>query len=155
MLMRVVGDEDSFCSLVDEHLWPPPMAFDPSTWHAIHFVLSGSTRATGTILDFLQSGGTSVCEIYDARAFSSPEVRDLAEAMRAVGESAIDERCTRERIVAAGVYRPVFWQYPLDREEQLGDLRSALTTLCTFVQTSARDNRALLVCAYYAHFWGD
>jgi hypothetical protein len=82
-------------------------------WHAIHFTLTGSRLGGPEPLNFLVSEGTPIGEVDvgygPARAMTSHQVRDLAEALRSIEPEDLATRVDGRVLDEAAIY-PGGWQ---------------------------------------------
>ena len=111
LLAGTTGDFDAFWDLMDRHLWPPNQSF--ATAHALHWLLTGQSRPTPCPAGFLLGGGKTICEDYDARAFTPSQVDAIREVVNALTGDVLQGRLRRESLVEAGIENIYCWRYPL------------------------------------------
>src|ERR1700691_2716073 len=65
-------------------------------WHGIHFLLTGTAWEGTPPLDFIVRGGQEVGDVHvgygPARAFTSAEVRKIADALRPLSPAELERR---------------------------------------------------------------
>jgi Domain of unknown function (DUF1877) len=78
------------------------------SWHAIHYLLTGSRIGGDGPLSFLASEGTPVGDVDvgygPARVLTSHQVRELASALIMIDPTAIRERVDLQRFDDEGIY---------------------------------------------------
>jgi hypothetical protein len=77
-------------------------------WHCLHFLLTGTAWEGDPPLNFVVSGGTPVGEedvgYGPARAFTSVELRSIADALDRIGSSDLPARFDGTRMEALEIY---------------------------------------------------
>jgi hypothetical protein len=108
-------------------------------WHGIHFLLCGQPWDGNPPLNFIVSGGSPIGDVDvgygPARAFTSHEVRAIAEALVPIDGASLGERFNAQEFTEQEIY-PEIWGEP--REECLGYLLDYFCGLKEFV-LHARD----------------
>ena len=109
------------------------------SWHGIHYLLTGTADESGTPLEFLVAGGTSVGDedvgYGPPRVFTSAETRAIAGALAAVTDEDLRSRFAPEAMMRAEIYPEIWDRDPKDDDtlgylmEYLAILREAMTTV--------------------------
>lgn len=99
-----------------------------STWHCIHFLLTGEPEGTDDPLSFIQSGGQTIdwesAEDGTARAFTHEEVSEIELLLSKINLEEMEERFDPDKLEKASLYRSgTDWD---DIEEDFEKLRSFL-----------------------------
>jgi len=104
--------------LIEEYLYPddgdePPNAMDvDKAWHGIHFLLTGDPDGGEAPLAWAVLGGEEIGEEigYGPARFLTPQqVKQVSEALAALGESALRERFDAEAMAKAEIYPDGIW----------------------------------------------
>lgn len=157
-LMRLKSNPDWVAKYL--RLTEPPESFGPltdlvieQTWHAIHFLLTGSARGGGAPMNFIAVGGAELGEDLGqgpARSFRAEDVAHLAEVLTELPVAALDERFDPAALGAADIYPGVWSQSEAEGDLRSGgDLRDEVThsyeQLRGFILDAASGHEALLV----------
>jgi len=88
------------------------------SWHAIHFLLSGSADECSGTAAFLLAGGTAIGDIDvgygPARAFRPQEVAQIVELLNAVSPTELRNRFVPNALTKAEIYPTVIWERDAD-----------------------------------------
>jgi hypothetical protein len=136
----------------EEDEWRPTAAGEEldvdKAWHGIHFLLTGTAWAGDPPLDFIVQGGREIGNIDvgygPARAFSSSDVRDLAEALVPIEPEVLRDRFDPEQMMAQGVYPEIWDRDPAD-DDTLGYLLEYFGDLRAFVRRRAERGDGMLI----------
>lgn len=115
-------------------------------WHAIHFLLSGSVTGGKGPQAFLLAGGVQIGDIDvgygPARAFSSYEVKFIAQALAAIPPETLRARFDFAQLAKADIY-PGIW----DRQdpEDVDYVISYYKALVTHMETAASKRMGMIV----------
>jgi len=101
----------------DEEL-PINKAMDvDKAWDGIHFLLCGEKDGGDPPLNFVAAGGSPIGDVDvgygPARAFTSQQVRAIAEALAPIDKAALDARFDAKQFAEIGIY-PQIWNEPKD-----------------------------------------
>jgi hypothetical protein len=117
-------------------------------WHGLHFLLTGAAYEERPPLDFLATGGEEIGDedigYGPARAYRSPEVREIAAALTLLSPDALIERFDPGSMAAQGIY-PHIWDREDEHQEQREWLRASYVALRDLVLGAARDGLGLIV----------
>jgi hypothetical protein len=149
LLGRLMGRSGSS---PEEDEWRPTAAGEEldvdKAWHGIHFLLTGTAWAGDPPLDFIVQGGREIGNIDvgygPARAFSSSDVRDLAEAVAPIEPEVLRDRFDPEQMMAQGVYPEIWDRDPAD-DDTLGYLLEYFGDLRAFVRRRAERGEGMLI----------
>jgi hypothetical protein len=117
-----------------------------TSWHGLHFLLTGRGEAGTASLDFIL-GGTPVGDIDlgrgPARSFTAAEVRKVAAALALVTANDLRARFDAARMMELAIY-PAHWDAGAARDP-LATLLGHFATLKDFVTTTAEAEAGMLV----------
>jgi len=118
------------------------------SWHAIHFLLTGSAWEGDGTLSFLLQGGTDV-EGIDAgygppRLLTSEEVAEVSQALTAVSPEELRRRFDPEALQEADIY-PNIWMRDPKEDDTLGYVLEYYDQLRNFIATANRKGMGLIV----------
>jgi hypothetical protein len=159
--IRRLSDDDLSSLLDDPELVPgyldarhAPEGFGPfrdlnleESWHAIHFLLTGSAWAGKAPLNFVATGGKELGEDSGhgpARCLSANQVRKLAAALDRCPTEVLLSRFDPAALTAADVY-PGIWSRPPDEQDPRGYVGAHYDRLRKFVMETAVAGQALIV----------
>jgi hypothetical protein len=159
--LRRLSDDDLSRLLDDPDLVPPyliheqlPDGFGPiielnleESWHAIHFLLTGSAWAGKAPLNFVATGGEELGEEgghAPARSLSASQVRKLAAALDRCPTEALLKRFDPAALTAADVY-PGTWSRPAQGQDMRGYVGAHYDKLRKFVMQAAGARQALII----------
>ena len=116
------------------------------SWHAIHYLLTGSAWGGDPPLNFLASGGKDIGDVDvgygPARGFPSAEVAELAAALDPITADDLRSRLDRGAMANAQIY-PDIWD---ESEDELVDyIVPYFEATKSFVQGAAATSSALVV----------
>jgi uncharacterized protein DUF1877 len=118
------------------------------SWHGIHYLLTGEADESGTPLEFLVAGGTSVGDeevgYGPPRVFTSAETRRIAAALAAVTDEALRARFAPEAMMRAEIYPEIWDRDPTD-DDTLGYLMEYVAVLREAMSTVTSRDHGLLV----------
>lgn len=116
------------------------------SWHALHFVLTGTANEGDEPLNFILLGGTPVGDedvgYGPARLLSPQFVSQLNAVLTPITADVFDDRFDLAAIDAADIY-PQIWDEP--REELLDEFASYFSEMKEIVARAAQSNAAMLV----------
>jgi hypothetical protein len=117
-------------------------------WHGLHFLLTGAANEERPPLDFLVTGGEEIGDedvgYGPARAYHSPHVREIADALAPLSPDALIERFDPDGMAARGIY-PEIWDREEEHDDQREWLRTSYAALRDLVLGAARDGLGLIV----------
>jgi hypothetical protein len=117
-------------------------------WHGIHYLLTGTAWEGNPPLDFIVKGGREVGDVDvgygPARAFSSADVRAIAEALRPITRGVLEQRFNPSAMSQLDIY-PSIWHRPREEDDTLGYLLEYYDSLKDFVEGAAEKGEGLLV----------
>lgn len=140
---------------IHEFLYPDDSSsVDPATrldvdkaWHGIHFLLCGDAWEGDLPLGFIVSSGTPIGDedvgYGPARAFSSEQVTEIAEALDAITPESLKARFDRAAFEENGIYPNVWDESPDDCFDQY--LLVYYSELKKFVQMANAAGKGILV----------
>jgi hypothetical protein len=117
------------------------------SWHAIHFLLTGTAWEGQPPLNFLATGGTEVGDDLGygpARCLASAEVRELAKALEALPSETLLKRFNPAAMTAAEIY-PEIWDRPPEEDDTRGYVAEFYGDLRSFVLDAAVEGEGLLI----------
>jgi hypothetical protein len=132
----------------------PPKGFGPfalldvdKSWHAIHYVLTGTRSAGEAPLNFVATGGTPIGDLDvghgPVRSFTVKEVRQIADALAALPPQKFSQRFDPAALRSADIYPPI-WDRPPHEDDTRGYVVEYYDTLRSFVTDAARKGEAML-----------
>jgi hypothetical protein len=84
------------------------------SWHILHYLLTGTAWGGEPPLNFIVAGGETVGEedigYGPARAFTSAEVRAIADALDRIDRRRLLDRFDGKEMDELGIYPPINWQ---------------------------------------------
>jgi hypothetical protein len=117
-----------------------------STWHALHFLFTGSPKPGTPPLDFIL-GGTPVGDIDlgegPARMFTSAEVRKIATGLALLNRETLRARFDPAQLTAHQIY-PLHWDQP-GKASSFEVVAEQFDTLKDFVTTTAQAEAGMIV----------
>lgn len=116
-------------------------------WHAIHFLLTGTSWEGEPPLNFVVSGGIELGEDLGygpARGLTSDEVKSIAAALKAIPPESLRQRFDAAALTSAEIY-PQIWDRPQEEDDTQGYVSDYYDQLRTFVLDAAVEGEALLV----------
>lgn len=117
------------------------------SWHALHYLLTGTAWEGEEPLDFIVKGGIEVGEdtgYGPARALTSAQVQALNTALQPIDEELLRSRFNPAEMMRLEIY-PSIWDRDPAEEDSLGYVLSAFDELKTFVAEAAEDDLGLLI----------
>jgi hypothetical protein len=118
------------------------------SWHGIHYLLTGTAGESGTLLEFLVAGGTTVGDEDMAygppRVFTSAETRAIAAALAAVTDEDLRSRFSPEAMMRAEIY-PEIWDRDPEDDDTLGYLMEYVAVLRDAMTAVTSRGHGLLV----------
>jgi len=118
------------------------------SWHGIHYLLTGTADESGTPLEFLVAGGTSVGDedvgYGPPRVFTSAETRAIAAALAAVTDEDLRSKFAPEAMMRAEIY-PEIWDRDPNDDDTLGYLMEYVAILRAAMTTVTSRGHGLLV----------
>jgi hypothetical protein len=110
--------------------------------------LTGTAWEGSPPLDFIVKGGSEIGDVDvgygPARAFSSSDVRAIAEALRPITRADLERRFDPAEMGKLDVY-PSIWDRPREEDDTLGYLLEYYDALKNFVEGAAEQGEGLLV----------
>jgi hypothetical protein len=120
---------------------PAALALD-KTWHAIHYLLTGSIEETEGVLASAIFGGRVLGdEESQARLLMPDEVADLSHALIAIPPEELLRRYNADELNDAGVY---FNSWSASNEDT-DYVRDYYRSMIEFYRTAARDSKAVII----------
>lgn len=117
-----------------------------TSWHALHFLLTGSATPGKPPLDFIL-GGTPVGDIDlgegPARMFSSAEVRKIAAALALINTGTLRSRFDATALMQHQIY-PTHWEQP-GKTSSFEHIAEQFDSLKDFVTTTAQAEAGMIV----------
>lgn len=122
------------------------------TWHAIHFLLTGTNNASPSPLGNLVMGGTPLGDLenvdfdYGPACFLTPsEVQEVAEAISSISLAEFQARFDPQVLYTADVYPMMLWKSEQQTVEDLiEDITSHYISLVKFFQKAANCGEVVL-----------
>ncbi len=159
--LRRLSDADLARLVEDPELLPAyvngsrtPEGFGPfadlsldESWHAIHFLLTGSAWDGKPPLNFVATGGRELGEdngYGPSRSLRAAQVRKLAAALDKYPPDALLKRFDPEALAAADVY-PGTWRRPAEEHDARGYVAGYYDELRKFVIEAAVAGQALII----------
>lgn len=159
-MFRRLGDQDlarlgEAPELVTDYIdEDAPAGFGPfadldvdKSWHAIHFLLTGTAWDGAPPLNFITAGGTEVGDDLGygpARGLTSAEVRELAAALEAIPRESFLQRFDPPALAAAEIY-PDIWDRTAEEDDTRGYVAEYYEELRSFILDAAANSEALLI----------
>jgi hypothetical protein len=117
-----------------------------TSWHGLHFVLTGTAAEGEPPQNFLVAGGEAVGEedvgYGPARVFDADMVLDLDRALGSISDEEFARRFDPRRLAAAEIY-PQIWDEP--RQDLLVVYGNCFRELKAYVHRAAQTRQALIV----------
>jgi hypothetical protein len=117
-------------------------------WHGIHFLLTGTAWEGEPPLAFIVRGGEEVGDVDvgygPARAFTSTEVRAIADALKPITLDVLKKRFDPAAMTKLDIY-PSIWDRAPEEDDTLGYLLEYYEQLWEFVAEAAREGEGMLV----------
>jgi len=118
------------------------------SWHAIHFLLTGSVWEGEPPLNFIIGGGTSIEDsdggYGEARFFRKAEVAAISSSLAAISVESLLARYDGKALTAADIY-PSIWARPDEQEENLNYIRENYSELQTYLAGLVDRGSAMIV----------
>lgn len=154
LLARLLGAKPATASRPTE----PAPALEPlaesdtlqldKSWHALHFLFTGTAWEGKPPAGFLVTGGTQIGEVDvgygPARSFTPAEVRDIAAFLDGQAEDDLRSRIDPAAMQALDIY-PSVWSEDTDIEEEWEYLVASFRDMKEFVGEAARANLSMIV----------
>jgi hypothetical protein len=135
-------EEDSDDASPDDSLLPME-----KNWHALHFLLTGTSWGGTAPLHFIAAGGKPVGDedvgYGPARAFTPQQVKEISRALEDVGREDLRRRFNARKMDELDIY-PKDWMESAD-EDALDFLLGDFDALKRFLRESAEQGLGLLV----------
>jgi hypothetical protein len=151
-LLRLCEEPELVADYLGEE--EPPEKFGPfadldvdKSWHAIHFLLTGSAWEGEPPLNFIAIGGTEIGDDVGygpARWLNAAEVASLAAALKNIPTNMLLERFDPAALTAADVY-PNIWDRPPEEDDTRGYVEEYYDMLRSFILDAASEHEALLI----------
>jgi hypothetical protein len=139
VLARLLASPDQIRDFLDEEAFPD-LDIDKS-WHAIHFLLTGTAWEGVAPLDFIVNGGASIGDVDvgygPARGFDSKQVRAIWSALEPLSSKDLDARYDAQRMRKLEIYACV------DNLDEY--LVTYFDELRRFIEAAVKSDEALLV----------
>ena len=117
-------------------------------WHAIHFLLTGTTHSGEPPLKNVVMGGTPLgdaenpdFDFCSARFLTPSEVKEVAEEITKISKAEFQARFNPSALVAADIYPTILWQRS---GEELEYLTNYFLLLVKFFQEAAKHEEEVL-----------
>ncbi len=116
-----------------------------STWHALHFLFTGSPNAGKPPLDFILGGTPVGADLGEgpARMFASAEVRKIAAALALIDIETLRSRFDARLLMEQQIY-PTHWNRP-DKTSSFAFVAEQFDALKDFVTTTAQAEAGMIV----------
>lgn len=132
--------------------WTPPSPDDEidldKAWHGLHFLFTGSAWEGDEPLCFLVTGGTEIGDVDvgygPARALSSQQVKDLADALSRISVDDLRARFDPDRMMELDIY-PSIWDRDPAEDDSLGYLEAYFGPLKAFIDATSKQNMGLII----------
>lgn len=115
-------------------------------WHGIHYLLCDEPWEGKGVRSFILAGGRSIGSVDvgygPARAFTSDEVKAIAEELSAIESKDLEAKCNAQDFAEKEIY-PNIWDEPFD--ECFGYILSYFEELKEFILNASRQGKALIV----------
>ena len=153
-IRRLLEAPEGIHELLEQRVYeadPPTDHVDADkSWHALHFLLTGTDWGGEPPLDFIVAGGTPVGEedvgYGPARALRAPEVVALGEALRSIEPHTLIGRFDGAKMDKLEIYPSGGWASVDARNpEELGYLTGAYEEIAALVQKGAANGMGLLI----------
>ncbi|WP_157229277.1 YfbM family protein [Rivularia sp. PCC 7116] len=119
------------------------------TWHAIHFLLTGTIADDQPPLENIVMGGTPLGDVENpdfdfgpARFLNPSEVKEVAEAISKISKAEFQARFKPSELVEANIYPAILWER--GGEEELEFLTDTFLMLVKFFQEAAKHREVVL-----------
>jgi len=117
-------------------------------WHAIHFLLTGSTWEGEPPLNFIVGGGTPIEEsdggYGEARYFTKDQVIAIANALAALSVDSLLARYDGKELTNADIY-PSIWARPEEQKENHEYISENYSELRTYLSGLAERGSSMIV----------
>lgn len=119
-----------------------------TSWHGIHFLLTGTASEGHAPLDFLERGGREVGDVDlgygPARAFLAAQVQAIHAALEQVDDAELAHRYDPQRMRMLEIH-PDIWDRPAEEGDPLAELLSYLGELRRFLARVSERGHGMLV----------
>jgi hypothetical protein len=138
---RLIGESSGLIEILSDLDGPEDALSLEKSWHALHFVLTGSAAEGEPPLSFLVAGGEPLGD-GEERLISAADVKEIAAEIEKITEQEFAARFDLAALDAADVY-PRIWDEPL--EDLLDEYFDHFQELKSLVKRAADSGSALLV----------
>lgn len=120
------------------------------TWHAIHFLLTGTIASGKPPLENVVMGGTPLGDVENpdfdfgsARFLNPSEVKETAAAISKISRAEFQSRFNPSQLVEANIYPTFVWQ--IAGQDELELLTECFLLLVKFFQEAAENEQIILM----------
>jgi hypothetical protein len=142
----LLSDPPAIYELLEALHGSPSVLSLETSWHGLHFVLTGTAGEGEPPHNFLVAGGEPVGDedtgYGPARVFDADSVLDLVTALGSISDEEFARRFDPRRMAVAGIY-PEVWDEP--RPALLAVYRRCFRELKAHVHRAAQTGQALIV----------
>lgn len=118
------------------------------SWHAIHYLLTGTADEGTPPLSYLLYGGEDVGDIDlgygPARVLRPPEVQSFDTALSNISSEEMRRRFNPKAMMAADIY-PTIWDRSPAEDDTLGYVLEGYTALKTFIHNASEKGKGVII----------
>jgi Domain of unknown function (DUF1877) len=147
---------DRFYDLMEEHQKnSKPYVCLHKSWFALHWLMSNACGVETGPLTFLRHGGSPLEEVYQARWFSSDEVKDVWRALEPLTPAVFATHVDLNALAEAVIY-PYFWRIPPEQEDIAGWLVADFARVWDLFRVAFVDDRGVVLTTmpFGPYGWG-